>query len=97
MEKNKETTMEEKVKLKTNGGKEHLFEALVLWLPLEACLSTYLNLKIYVNDIFFGSTNDSLWKEFSQDMKNEFEIVHDGWVKFLPWTTNKANKEWNIY
>jgi len=31
MEKNEETTMEEKVKLKINGGfKEHLLEALVL-------------------------------------------------------------------
>ena len=30
--------------------------------------------QIYVDDIIFGSPNDSLCKEFSQDMKNEFEM-----------------------
>ena len=34
-------------------------------------LNDILLVQIYVDDIIFGSTNDSLCKEFSQDMQNE--------------------------
>ena len=37
-------------------------------------LNDILLVQIYVDDIIFGSTNDSLCKEFSQDMQNEFEM-----------------------
>ena len=33
-----------------------------------------LLVQIYVDDIIFGSTNDSLCKEFSKDMQSEFEM-----------------------
>jgi len=37
-------------------------------------LNDILLVQIYVDDIIFGSTNDSLCKEFSQDMQSEFEM-----------------------
>ena len=33
-----------------------------------------LLVQIYVDDIIFGATNDSLCKEFSNDMQSEFEM-----------------------
>jgi len=39
--------------------------------------------QIYVDDIIFGSPNDSLCKEFSQDMKNEFEMSMMGKLNFF--------------
>jgi len=39
--------------------------------------------QIYVDDIIFGSTNDSLCKEFSQDMQNEFEMSMMGELNFF--------------
>jgi len=47
-------------------------------------LNDILLVKIYVDDIIFGSTNDSLYKEFSQDMQYEFEMSMMGeFKKFL--------------
>jgi len=37
-------------------------------------LNDILLVQIYIDDIIFGSTNDSLCKEFSQDMQSEFEM-----------------------
>ena len=37
-------------------------------------MNDILLVQIYVDDIIFGSTNDSLCKEFSQDMQSEFKI-----------------------
>ena len=42
-----------------------------------------LLVQIYVDDIIFGSTNDSLCKEFSQDMQNEFEMSMMGELNFF--------------
>jgi len=40
-------------------------------------------IQIYVDDIIFGSTNDSLCKEFSQDMQNGFEMSMMGELNFF--------------
>ena len=42
-----------------------------------------LLVQIYVDDIIFRSTNDSLCKEFSQDMQNEFEMSMMGELNFF--------------
>ena len=46
-------------------------------------LHDILLVQIYVDDIIFGSPNDSLCKEFSQDMKNEFEMSMMGKLNFF--------------
>ena len=46
-------------------------------------LNDILLVQIYVDDIIFGSTNDSLCKEFSQDMQNEFEMSMMGELNFF--------------
>ena len=46
-------------------------------------LHDILLVQIYVDDIIFGSTNDSLCKEFSQDMQNEFEMSMMGELNFF--------------
>jgi hypothetical protein len=42
-----------------------------------------LLIEIYVDDIFFGSTNDRLSQKFANDMKNEFEISLLGELSFF--------------
>ena len=42
-----------------------------------------LLVQIYVDDIIFGSTNDSLCKEFSLDMQSEFEMSMMGELKYF--------------
>jgi len=42
-----------------------------------------LVVQIYVDDIIFGSTNDSLCKEFSKDMQSEFEMSMMGELNFF--------------
>ena len=46
-------------------------------------LNDILLVQIYVDDIIFGSTNDSFCKEFSQDMQNEFEMSMIGKLNFF--------------
>jgi len=46
-------------------------------------LNDILLVQIYVDNIIFGSTNDSLCKEFSQDMQSEFEMSMMGELKFF--------------
>jgi len=46
-------------------------------------LHDILLVQIYVDDIIFGSTNDSLCKEFSQDMQNELEMSMMGELNFF--------------
>jgi len=46
-------------------------------------LNDILLVQLYVDDIIFGSINDSLCKEFSQDMHSEFEISMMGELNFF--------------
>ena len=46
-------------------------------------LEYILIVQIYVDDIIFGSTNESLCKEFSKLMQGEFEMSLMGELKFL--------------
>ena len=46
-------------------------------------MNNILLVQIYVDDIIFGSTNDSLCKEFSQDMQSEFEMSMMGELNFF--------------
>jgi len=50
---------------------------------IERKLNDILLVQIYVDDIIFGSTNDSPCKEFSQDMQNEFEMSMMGELNFF--------------
>jgi len=45
-------------------------------------LNDILLFQIYVDDIIFGSANDSLCKEFSRDMQSEFEMSMMGELNF---------------
>ena len=47
-----------------------------------------LLVQIYVDDIIFGSTNNSLCNEFSLDMQSEFEMSMIGELNGV---TNQAN------
>jgi len=42
-----------------------------------------LLVQIYVDDIIFGSTNDALCKEFSENMSKEFEMSMMGELNFF--------------
>jgi len=42
-----------------------------------------LLVQIYVDDIIFGSTNESLCKEFSIDMQSEFEMPMMGELNYF--------------
>ena len=42
-----------------------------------------LLVQIYVDGIIFGATNDSLCKEFSNDMQSEFEMSMMGELNFF--------------
>ena len=46
-------------------------------------MNDILLVKIYVDDIIFLSTNDSMCKEFSQDMQSEFEMSMIGELNFF--------------
>ena len=46
-------------------------------------LEDILLIQIYVDDIIFESTNESLCKEFSQDMQSEFEMSMMGELNFF--------------
>ena len=46
-------------------------------------LHDILVVQIYVDDIIFGSTNESLCKEFSIDMQSEFEISMMGELNYF--------------
>ena len=45
--------------------------------------SGFIVVQIYVDDIIFGATNDSLCKEFSKLMQTEFEMSMMGELKFF--------------
>ncbi|KAI3725338.1 hypothetical protein L1987_65124 [Smallanthus sonchifolius] len=47
-----------------------------------ACRGEYLLVKIYVDDIIFGSTNEGLCKEFESVMKSKFEMSAMGELSF---------------
>jgi len=46
-------------------------------------MNDILLVQIYVDDIIYGSINDSLCKELSQDMQSEFEISMMGELNFF--------------
>ena len=50
-----------------------------------------LVVQIYVDDIIFGSTNQSLCKGFSSCMSKEFEM-HDGRIEEFPRTSNQIKQ-----
>ena len=52
-----------------------------------------LLVQIYVDDIIFGSTNDSLCKEFSLDMQSEFEMSMMGELNYFLGLQIKQTKE----
>ena len=51
-------------------------------------------IKIYVDDIIFGATQDSLCEEFVAAMKGEFEM---SMIVFLSWIAGQAKKVWNLF
>jgi len=56
-----------------------------------------LLVQIYVDDIIFGATNDSLCKEFSNDMQSVFEMSMMGELNFFLGLQIKQTKKWNLY
>jgi hypothetical protein len=52
-------------------------------LYIKVTQGSILLIEIYVDDIFFGSTNDRLSHKFSKDMQNEFEISLLGELSFF--------------
>jgi hypothetical protein len=43
-------------------------------LYIKVTQGSILLVEIYVDDIFFGSTNDKVSQKFAKDMQNEFEM-----------------------
>ena len=45
----------------------------------------FVIIEIYVDDIIFGSNNDSLFKDFYDMTKNGFEMIMIRELKFFSW------------
>lgn len=43
----------------------------------------HLIVQIYVDDIIFGATNESLYKEFSEMMQNEFKMSMNAKIQYF--------------
>jgi hypothetical protein len=52
-------------------------------LYIKVTQGSILLIEIYVDDIFFGSTNDRLSQKFAKDMQNEFEMALLGELSFF--------------
>jgi hypothetical protein len=52
-------------------------------LYIKVTQGSILLIEIYVDDIFFGSTNDRLSQKFAKDMHNEFEMSLLGELSFF--------------
>jgi hypothetical protein len=55
-----------------------------------------LIVQVYVDDIVFGGSSNSLVARFAEDMSWEFEMSIMGEFAVLPRATNQAIKERNI-
>jgi hypothetical protein len=55
-----------------------------------------LIVQVYVDDIVFGGSSNSLVARFAKDMSRQFEMSMMGRVAVLPQATNQAIKERNI-
>ena len=55
-----------------------------------------LVVQIYVDDIIFDATNESLCQEFSKVMQGEFEISMMGELTFLLGLQVKKTKRWHL-
>ena len=53
-------------------------------------------MQIYVDDIIFGATQDSLCEEFVAAMKVEFEMSMMGELSFFLGLQVKQTKGWNL-
>ena len=49
----------------------------------KSCKKDFILVQIYVDDIIFGATNETLCKEFSELMQTEFEMSMMGELKFF--------------
>jgi len=56
-----------------------------------------LLVQIYVDDIIFGSTNESLCREFARMIQGEFEMSMIGELNFFFRVTNQATQEWHLH
>ena len=54
-------------------------------------------MQIYVDDIIFGSTNDSLCKEFAKAMQEEFEMSLMGKLNYFLGLQIKQTEERNLH
>jgi hypothetical protein len=55
-----------------------------------------LIVQVYVDDIVFGGSSNSLVARFADDMSREFEMSMMGELQYLPRATNQAIKGRNI-
>ena len=53
----------------------------------------FIMVKMYVDDIIFGATNEILCKDFSSLMQEEFEMSMMGELNFFFWTSIKHTKD----
>ena len=53
----------------------------------------FIIVQIYVDDIIFGATNESLCKDFSNLMKSKFEMSMMGELKFVPGLQIKQDRK----
>ena len=49
---------------------------------------SFILVQIYVDDIIFGSANESLCSEFEKLMTSEFDMSMMGELNFFPWAAN---------
>ena len=53
--------------------------------------------QIYVDDIIFGATNQSLCEHFAKEMQSEFEMSMIGGIDILPRPSSQAKQRWNLH
>ena len=53
----------------------------------EEFVISYL-LKVYIDDIIFGSTNEDLYADFTKLMQGEFWNIYDEWINIFSRTPN---------
>jgi hypothetical protein len=52
-----------------------------------------LIVKVYVDDIVFGGSSNSLVERFAEDMSREFEMSMMSELQFFPWLQNNNQRK----
>jgi len=59
--------------------------------------SQFILVQLYVDDIIFGATNETLCEDFSKLMQTKFEMSMMEELMFFLGLQKIANKQWNLH